>query len=112
MFAMTPTPAPRTEAAVVPIERMLGPKPTAAAAVTPVIPAPAAVTATGTAPPMAMLWAVANKLPATIFPPIPACIPAAAVPDRVLWSVRCFTYLVGRQVGYLVLAYRRWDLQH
>jgi len=35
---------------------------------------------------MAMLWAVANKLPATTFP-IPACIPAAAVPDRVFQSV-------------------------
>lgn len=55
MFATTPTPAPRTEAAVVPIESMLGPKPTAAAAVTPVIPAPATVTATGIAPPAAML---------------------------------------------------------
>ena len=87
MFAMTPTPAPRTEAAVVPTERMLGPKPTAAAAVTPVTPAPATVTATGTAPPAATLWAVANKLPATTFP-IPACIPAAVLPGRVLWSVR------------------------
>jgi hypothetical protein len=82
IFATTPTPAPRKEAAVVPIESTLGPKPTAAAAVTPVIPAPATVTATGTAPPAAMLCAVANKLPATTFP-IPACIPAAALPDSV-----------------------------
>jgi hypothetical protein len=81
MFATTPIPVPRTEAAAEPMERTLGPMLTAAAADTPVIPAPAAVTAMDTAPPMAMLWAVANKLPATTFP-IPACIPAAAVPDR------------------------------
>jgi hypothetical protein len=81
MFATTPIPVPRTETAAEPMEKTLGPKLTAAAAVAPVIPAPTTVTATGTAPPMAILWAVANKLPATTFP-IPACIPAAAVPDR------------------------------
>ena len=80
MFATTPIPVPRVEAAAEPIENTLGPTPTAAAAVTPVMPAPAAVTARGTPPPMAMLWAVANRLPATTFP-IPACNPAAAVPD-------------------------------
>jgi hypothetical protein len=88
MFATTPIPVPTTEAAAEPMDKALGPKLTAAAAVAPVMPAPTTVTATGTAPPMAILWAVANKLPATTFP-IPACIPAAAVPDREFQSVVC-----------------------
>lgn len=86
MFATAPKPVPTAEAATEPMERTLGPTLTAAAAVTPVMPAPAAVTARGTAPPMAMLWAVANRLPAITFP-IPACIPAAAVPDREIQSI-------------------------
>ncbi len=86
-FATAPIPAPMAETVAVPMERILGTKPTAAAVVMPVMPAPATVTATGTAPPAAMLWAVANMLPATTFP-IPACIPAAADPDRVPVSSR------------------------
>ena len=67
---------------------MVGPRPTAAtvAAAMPVVPALMTVIATGKLPPMAMLWDVANKLPAATFP-IPACIPAAALPDRVFQSV-------------------------
>ena len=86
MFATMPIPVPKAEVATEPMERTLGPTLTAAAAVTPVMPVPAAVTARGTAPPMAMLWAVANRLPATTFP-IPACIPAAVVPGRKFQSV-------------------------
>ena len=51
---------------------------TAAAAPAPM--PPAALTRPGTAPPMATLWAVAKRLPATTLP-IPACIPAAIVPN-------------------------------
>jgi hypothetical protein len=51
---------------------------TAAAAPAPM--PPAALTRPGTTPPMATLWAVANRLPATTLP-IPACIPAAIVPN-------------------------------
>jgi hypothetical protein len=86
MFATASKPVPTAEAATEPMESTLGPTLTAAAAVTPVMPAPAAVTARGTAPPMAMLWAVANRLPAITFP-IPACIPAAVVPGREFRSV-------------------------
>ena len=42
-------------------------------------PAPMAVTNAGMAPPIATLWAVAKRLPATTLP-IPACMVAAAVP--------------------------------
>jgi hypothetical protein len=48
------------------------------AAPAPIMP-PMALTTAGTAPPIAMLWAVANMLPATTLP-IPACTPAAIEP--------------------------------
>ena len=43
-------------------------------------PAQTAVMAAGIAPPIAMLWATANTLPAATLP-IPACITAATVPS-------------------------------
>ncbi|KAH9956244.1 hypothetical protein BC827DRAFT_1232513 [Russula dissimulans] len=53
---------------------------TAAAAAAPPPPrTPAAVTTEDTAPPMAALWAIANRLPAATLP-IPACRPAAIEP--------------------------------
>ena len=55
---------------------------TTAAMAAPAAPAPmppTALTTAGTAPPIAMLWAVANMLPATTLP-IPACTPAATEP--------------------------------
>src|SRR6266849_8363329 len=55
---------------------------TTAAMAAPAAPAPMPLTAlktAGTPPPIATLWAVANRLPATTLP-IPACIPAAIEP--------------------------------
>ena len=88
MFTTAPMPAPMAEAAAVYMERMQGLRPimTTVAAVRPVTPALMTVKTGRAAPPMEMLWAVANKLPAATFP-IPACIPAAAVPDREIQSV-------------------------
>src|SRR5712671_3411660 len=66
----------------------------AAAATLPPPTAPAAVTTEDTAPPMAALWAIANRLPATTLP-IPACSPAAIEPNS---SVRGYYYyqFIGR----------------
>ena len=50
-----------------------------AAPATPVPNPPTAVIAAGTPPPIAMLWAAANRLPAATLP-MPACSPAAIEP--------------------------------
>ncbi|KAH9980655.1 hypothetical protein BJV74DRAFT_855699 [Russula compacta] len=116
-FAAAPRPAPTADTAAEPMENMLEPKFAAAAAVTPEIPAPAAVTAAGTPPPMAMLWAVANRLPVITFP-MPACMPAATVPkievpislnfgDR----VRIFVLTAGSTRIWVGETYLRWDRQ-
>jgi hypothetical protein len=55
---------------------------TTAATAAPAAPAPmppTALTTAGIPPPIAMLWAVAKRLPATTLP-IPACSPAAIEP--------------------------------
>src|SRR6266478_4638141 len=67
--------------------------PAAAAPAPAPTPAPITMTAAGMAPPMAMLWAAANALPAATLP-IPACIPAAMEPDSSS-RVRCYFGLGG-----------------
>ena len=84
--AAAPMPAPAAEAAPMLMEATLAPTPVAPAAAPPTAasPAPMPVTAAGMAPPIATLWAVAKRLPATTLP-IPACAPAAIVPTLFVW---------------------------
>lgn len=82
---------------------------TAAAAVKPAMTALMTVKTRGTTPVIAMLWAQANKLPATTFP-IQACIAAAAVPNRVFQSVyaeKFGVYITGRVEEWEFWTYRR-----
>ena len=88
LSAKAPIWAPMAEAASSHMDKMSGPKTTTAIANPPMIAAQASMKRMGiaAAPPMAMLWAIANKLPATTFPII-ACIAAAKDPNKVSNSV-------------------------
>lgn len=64
---------------VVLFQRMLATALTPPPTIAPIADAAAVITPAN-APPMAMLWAAENRLPATTLP-IPACIPAAIEPS-------------------------------